>query len=270
MTATATSGSPVPEAGAILTDGEITVLGQLTTASNATLVSDATQGDVTVRCVIKPVQGERPLWDFPTWTLSGREVAAFEVARLLGWPSVPPTIWRDDTPVGPAMCQLWIEQDPDGRPVGVFDPTAVPEEWIPVLHAEDGDGRPVVLAHSGEPELQRMALFDAIVNNADRKGGHVLADVEGRIWAIDHGVCFSDEPKLRTVLWGWAGATIPAALMEQVVQLSEVLTTEVDDVDRWLLPPERLALRERVGELARSGRFPEPGGGWPAVPWPVF
>lgn len=270
MSATATSGGPAPDASDVLAGGEITVLGQLSSASNATLVSDATDGDITVRCVIKPVRGERPLWDFPTWTLSGREVAAYEMANLLGWPSVPHTIWREDTPVGPAMCQLWIDQDPEGRPVGVFDDSGVPEGWIPVLRAEDGDGRPVVLAHTGEQALQRMCLFDAIVNNADRKGGHVLADSDGQIWAIDHGVCFSEEPKLRTVLWGWAGAPIPADLLEEVSQLSQVLSAEVDDVDRWLLPLERLALRDRVGELLRTERFPEPGGGWPAVPWPVF
>lgn len=270
MSATSAAGSAAPKAWDALTEGEITILGQLSTASNATLVSDATHGGVTVRCVVKPVRGERPLWDFPTWTLSGREVAAYEMARLLGWPSVPPTVWRDDTPVGPAMCQLWIEQVPDGRPVGVFDPAGVPEEWIPVLRAEDGDGSPVVLAHRNDQDLQRMALFDAIVNNADRKGGHVLADAEGRVWAIDHGVCFSEEPKLRTVLWGWAGEPLPADLLEELPHLSRVLSSEIDAVDRWLLPHERVALRDRVGELMRTGRFPEPGGGWPAVPWPVF
>lgn len=270
MSAAAPSGHGLPEARNVLTGGEITVLGQVSTASNATLISDATLGDVTVRCVIKPVRGERPLWDFPTWTLSGREVAAHEVARLLGWPSVPLTVWRDDTPVGPAMCQLWIEEDPAIRPVGVFVPSDVPDEWIPVLKAEDGGGMPVVLAHAGEPVLQRMALFDAIVNNADRKGGHVLADADGHVWAIDHGVCFSDEPKLRTVLWGWAGSPIPDALHEDLAEVSQVLSADVDDVDRWLLPDERVALRDRVEDLMRTGRFPEPGGGWPAVPWPVF
>lgn len=259
-----------PDALEVLSRGEITLLGQHSTASNATLVSDVTHGEVTVRCVVKPVRGERPLWDFPTWTLTGREVAAFEMARHLGWPQVPPTIWREDTPVGPAMCQLWIEELHERRPVGVFDPQEIPDAWIPILRAEDGEGRPVVLAHSKDESLARMAIFDAIVNNADRKGGHVLADSTGGVWAIDHGVCFAEEPKLRTVLWGWAAERIPDSLMEDVARLEDDLVTGVDDVDRWLLPQEQVALRERVTELRETGRFPEPGGGWPAVPWPVF
>ncbi len=270
MSPSATLGPLDPGAREVLSSGEISVLGQVSTASNATLLCDVTEGGVTMRCVVKPVRGERPLWDFPAWTLSGREVSTYAMARHLGWPHVPTTVWREDTPVGPAMCQAWIEQEPDSRPVGVFDPDGVPDSWIPILRAEDGDGRPVILAHSGEPDLLRMALFDAVVNNADRKGGHVLADGMGGVWAIDHGVCFSEEPKLRTVLWGWAGDPIPDALLEELVRLSQDLASGLDDVDRWLLPPERIALRERVGELIRTERFPEPSGEWPAVPWPVF
>ena len=187
----------------LLAHGGLTVEGRLTDASNATLRCEiAVEGEEALTCVYKPVAGERPLWDFPEWTLTRRELAAHALSEAAGWHLVPPTVWREDGPGGPGMCQLWIDEDARSAKVAVVRTGRVRPGWLHVLDAEDGSGRPVSLVHADEPDLQRMALFDAIANNADRKGGHVLTDEMGRTWAIDHGVTFSVDEKLRTVLWG--------------------------------------------------------------------
>jgi len=253
-----------------LSDGPLEVVRLLAGASNATLLCRVPGPAGPMDCVFKPVAGERPLWDFPDDTLSGREVAAYELSVLMSWPHVPTTVWREDPQMGPGMCQEWIDEIDAGRPVDIFAPGEVPHDWIVVLEAHDGRGRPVVLAHDNSPVLRSMAAFDVIVNNADRKGGHVLADVEGRLWGIDHGVCFAEEPKLRTVLWGWAGERLPDDVLAQIADLDVALASGVDDVDRWLDRDERRALRRRVRTLLDTQRLPLPGSGWPAVPWPVF
>lgn len=264
-------GGPGEEAViSLLLGGDLQIEGRLISASNATLRATARTDDVEATCVVKPVAGERPLWDFPDGTLSGREVAAHAVSELLGWGIVPPTVWREETPVGPAMVQLWIEEVHDARPVDILRPDAVPADWIAVLEARDGEGRPVVLVHADRPDLARMAAFDAVVNNADRKGGHVLADAADRLWAIDHGVTFSSEDKLRTVLWGWSGQEIPADVLRDLAGLAEALADDRDEVDRFLNVAERSALRGRVDDLLQDGCFPLPSPDWPAVPWPVF
>lgn len=254
----------------LLRSGELQIEGRLVSASNATLRARITHGAREAWCVVKPVAGERPLWDFPDGTLAGREVAAYEVSEVLGWGLVPPTVWRDDTPVGRGMVQLWIEEVDEERPVDVVRPASVPEGWLSVLEAVDQHDEAVVLVHAARPDLMRMAAFDAVVNNADRKGGHVLADATGRLWAIDHGVTFSAEDKLRTVLWGWAGEPLPDELLEQLDTLAYTLRGGVDDIDRHLSVAEQAALRSRVSDLVDAGRFPLPSLHWPAVPWPVF
>jgi uncharacterized repeat protein (TIGR03843 family) len=154
--------------------------------------------------------------------------------------------------------------------VGVVPPDGLPDGWVAVIEAEDEVGRPVLLAHEDSPDLQRLAVFDAIVNNADRKGGHVLVDRHGRLWGIDHGVTFADEPKLRTVLWGWAGQPLPDHVVGDLTALARLLAPGYDPVDRWLAEEEREALRDRLADLRRTGEFPVPAGRWPAFPWPAF
>jgi uncharacterized repeat protein (TIGR03843 family) len=260
-----------PRLHSLLGSGELEIEGRLRDASNTTLRCIVTAPDGrTAHCVYKPVAGERPLWDFPDRTLTRRELAAYEVSEALGWQLVPPTVWREDGPGGPGMCQLWIDEDVDEHEVAVVRPGQVPDAWREVLDAEDGDGRPVVLVHSSDTALVRMAVFDAIVNNADRKGGHILTDGSGRVWGIDHGVTFSVDDKLRTVLWGWAGEDIPDDVMAAVGLLHDILGDGFDPVDRWLDEEEREALRHRVRTLLRQPRFPQPTGRWPAIPWPVF
>jgi uncharacterized repeat protein (TIGR03843 family) len=260
-----------PSLAQVLGSGDLVIEGRLNDASNTTLrcLVSAPDGR-TARCVYKPVAGERPLWDFPDRTLTRRELAAFQVSEALGWHLVPPTVWREDGPGGAGMCQLWIDEDPQAHDVAVVRPGRVPDGWRQVLDAEDGGGRPVVLVHSSDVDLMRMAVFDVVVNNADRKGGHVLTDETGRIWGIDHGVTFSVDDKLRTVLWGWAGEDIPDDVLADVGRLHDTLGDGFDPVDRWLDDEEREAVRDRVRTLLRRPRFPQPSGRWPAIPWPVF
>ncbi|NEE01301.1 SCO1664 family protein [Phytoactinopolyspora halotolerans] len=271
----------------LLTEGELSVSGRLVVASNMTLLGEVAHEERRVRCVYKPISGERPLWDFPDGTLAAREVAAYHVSEAAGWHVVPPTVLRDDGPLGPGMCQLWLEQpDPEttsgarsGRAtpwVDVVGEGEVPHGWLPILSAFGEDGRPVVLVHADEPGLRRLALFDAVVNNADRKGGHVLhgdPDMVGNMSAIvgvDHGVSFHDEPKLRTVLWGWAGQPLTAAERAELVRLQETLGgTLTMQLAELLDPAEIDALHERISTLLQDGALPEPAGRMP-VPWPVF
>jgi uncharacterized repeat protein (TIGR03843 family) len=194
----------VSSALTLLRRGDITVEGRLVDASNATLFCEIVLDGVDARCVYKPVAGERPLWDFPEGTLAGREVAAYAVSEATGWGVVPPTVMRDG-PFGPGMVQLWVEIDTDVDLVDVVAPDRVPSGWLRVLDALGSAGQPVVLAHADDERLRRMAVLDTVLNNADRKGGHVLPLPVGTVHGVDHGVTFHVEPKLRTVLWGWAG-----------------------------------------------------------------
>lgn len=249
-----------------LREGDLEVQGRLVDASNATLLCSLGS----TRCVYKPVAGERPLWDFPSGTLAGREIAAYEIDRIAGWDLVPCTVWRDDAPLGPGMVQEWREDALVGDLVTVVPPDEVPDGWRVVLEARDPAGNPVCLAHADSPVLQTMCILDAVVNNADRKGGHVLTDPAGRIAAVDHGVTFHVENKLRTVIWGWAGEAIPDNLVGDLTRLRRLLGDHEPDVDRWVNADESRALRERIDILLNTRTFPTPSEEWPAIPWPVF
>lgn len=248
---------------------DLHIEGRLVDASNATLRCQlATSGHY---CVYKPVRGERPLWDFPSGTLSQREVAAYEVSTLAGWDVIPPTTWRTDGPAGAGMCQAWIEADESSVVVDVVAAGERRAGWARVLSGEDGYGRDVQLIHEVSERVLRIALLDVIINNADRKGGHLLVDAEQRLWAIDHGVCFAVENKLRTVLWGWAGEEIPPQLLSEIADLRHALETDRGArVLSWLSEDEGDALFERIDVLLAEGTLPLPRRHGPAVPWPVL
>ncbi len=234
----------LPEVLRLLREGEIDVVGRLVDASNATLFATVRLDDLTAECVYKPVAGERPLWDFPDGTLAHREAAAYLVSAASGWQIVPPTVLRDG-PFGRGMCQLWIDVD----------------ESVDLT----------VLARSDHPGLRRMAVFDAVVNNADRKGGHLLPTADGHVYGVDHGVCFSVDDKLRTLLWQWRGRRLDSESVEVLSRLRAELEGPLGDTLRTLLQRREVARTvARVDRLLETRRFPMPSEDWPAIPWPPF
>jgi len=253
----------------LLRQGTLDLEGRLIDASNTTLRAEITLDDIRARCVYKPIRGERPLWDFPDGTLAGREVAAYEVSAATGWDIVPPTVLRDG-PLGEGACQLWIEE-PDEflSMVGFVPATEIPPGWLRVAGARDDDGTAYLLAHADDPALARMALFDIVINNADRKGGHVLHPPDGHLYGVDHGVCFHVDDKLRTVLWGWAGKNIPAAALSTLEELREDLAGPLGERLCGLISDVEVdATRARLDRLIARRRFPKPSSERYVMPWP--
>ena len=239
----------------LLVSGKLEIEGRLVDASNATLYctirtsgrnpkDEPKAAGNRVACVYKPIAGERPLWDFPMGTLAGREVAAYAVSRAAGWDVVPPTVMRDG-PFGPGMCQLWIDHDTD-------------VDLIALSRRTD---------HAG---LRDMAVFDAVVNNADRKIGHLLPVVDGHLYGCDHGVCFAEDYKLRTVLWQWRGKTLPRRSQEALRRLNTQLNEGglEAELSSLLTADEIAATKIRIETLLKHRVHPYPPADWPAVPWP--
>ncbi|AXE77005.1 SCO1664 family protein [Streptomyces atratus] len=263
----------------LLTEGRLTVRGQIRGASNAVLYCTVAHEGDEVTCVYKPVAGEQPLWDFPDGTLAQREVAAYEISEATGWGLIPPTVLRDG-PYGEGMCQLWIEAAPDGdessadgQPplLALVEDEEPGEGWKAVARAEVGEGKTALLVHADDPRLRRLAVLDAVINNGDRKGGHLLPAPDGRLYGIDHGVTFNTDDKLRTLLWGWAGEPLTAEAVEVVDRLGAELAPGSSLVTRLaelITEVEIEALRGRVEGLRTSGKHPEPSGEWPSIPWP--
>jgi hypothetical protein len=236
----------VERALSILRKGNARIEGVFPLGSNTTLLCQLESDGGTMRAVYKPAQGERPLWDFPEGSLGRREAAAFEVSRALGWNFVPPTVFRLDGPFGPGSFQEFLSLNPR-------------EHYF-------------TLRETAPDAVRRVAAFDVLINNADRKAMHVVRDMAGRIWLIDHGVCFHAEFKLRTVIWDFAGEDISEPLRDalQSFSLSLQTRTSLSEVLKDLLSPEEVnALGERADALVEMGCLPEPGPGW-NVPWPIW
>lgn len=237
------------EALRLLREGDLELVGRLVTASNFTLFAKSRlerpgEPVLETACVYKPVRGEAPLWDFPDGTLAAREVAAHAVSVASGWDIVPPTVMRDG-PLGPGMVQLWIDID---ESVDVVD-----------------------LVRRAEPCLRPVALFDAVVNNADRKAGHLLPFEGGRLHGVDHGVCFAVEPKLRTILWAWRGEGLLPAEIEVLRHLRKALDGTLGAELRALLAPAEVrATARRLDTLLATCAFPQPDPDRPAIPWPWY
>jgi hypothetical protein len=233
------------DAARIVGAGKLRILGLLPRSSNYTFLARVAGDGGELLVVYKPRAGETPLWDFPEGTLGLREVAAYRVARALGWPRVPLTLYRDG-PEGPGSVQLFVE----------FDPA---QHYFTLLerYAET---------------FRRTALFDALVNNADRKGGHCLLAADGEVFAIDHGVCFSSVPKLRTVIWEFAGDAIAPESLRDLRRVEAALAEGGAlrrDLEPLLRPEEIEATRRRARSLIASGRYPQPGEDRP-FPWPAI
>jgi uncharacterized repeat protein (TIGR03843 family) len=247
----------------ILASGEIAIIGRHPAASNAVFLVEVSLAAQITRAIYKPVAGERALWDFPDGNLARHEVAASVLDTALGMGHVPRTVWREDAPHGAGSLQQWIE---DATIEDVAIQTELSDGWLHVLDAELQDGTDVVVAHRDRPDLRTVALFDALMNNGDRKAGHLLRDPAGALWAVDHGVAFHPDPKLRTVLWGFAGQAIDEPLTQRLQGVASAL----DALSQWLDPAEIAALQLRTQSLMHQGVFPHPSGEWPSIPWPIY
>ena len=238
---------PVDEAVDIIANGEMDdEVGLMRWGSNYTFLVNIVRADIRLMAIYKPRRGERPLWDFPDGTLCNRETAAYLTSKALGWGIVPPTLLRDGTR-GLGSVQLFIDHDPEEH-YYTFD-------------------KPRFLL-----QLQRIAIFDAIANNADRKGGHCIVDEDGRLWGIDHGLTFNASEKLRTVIWDFAGAPIPPAILDDLLAFRDRLDEDGNDYARnmreLLSDIELRMLKLRAERLLEGGFFPLPGAG-PNRPWPA-
>ena len=255
---------PPPEPGAVLERlrvGELEVIGRLFGSSNNAMVVRVwpePPGATDLRrpldpsdllAVWKPTRGERPLFDFPIGTLTRREVAAHQVSETMGWGIVPPTVLREG-PHGEGMLQQWIDVDPDADVVA--------------------------MVNDDDPRLRRVATFDAVVNNTDRKAGHLLPRPDGHLHAVDHGVTFSVVPKLRSVLWAWQDEPFEEEELAALARVRAALRTTArpgllaTSLAELISAAEIAATRARVADLLRTGRFPGPNPEWPAIPWPPY
>jgi uncharacterized repeat protein (TIGR03843 family) len=234
----------------LLRTGVLTVVGRLLTASNATFFcvverSDAgDDGPPAASCVYKPIRGERPLYDFPDGTLACREVGAYLLSETSGWDLIPPTVMRDG-PFGDGMVQLWVEVD---ESVDLGE-----------LISTDNDS------------LRRMAVLDAVLNNADRKGGHLLPLPGGHVQGCDNGLCFAVEPKLRTILWRWRGKRLRADERAVLERIQSEFAGDLGTALAALLSPDEVAATlDRIGTLLAKCTMPRPDRDRPAIPWPPY
>ena len=230
---------------ALLQNGKIEIEELVPWSSNYTFLVRVRDQARESLAIYKPSRGERPLWDFPDGTLAKREVASYLVSAALGWPNIPLSVLRDG-PEGEGVVQLFVE-------------TVEKQHFFTLRDAH-------------RDEMKRIAVFDAIVNNTDRKGGHILLGEDGCIWCIDHGVTFHEYPKLRTVIWDYTEQPIPAEILKDVCELQTRLADPNDDLTGSLATlisrREMKALRGRVDALIRGGTYPSPPEDWPPVPWP--
>jgi uncharacterized repeat protein (TIGR03843 family) len=261
-----------PALTSVPADGEMEIIGRIRQASNQTFLAKITSRDgdheSVLQGVYKPMKGERPLWDFPEHTLGLREVAAYRVSRLGGFNVVPVTVLIDG-PFGIGSMQVWVDSEPDevDRLVDLVPINDVPDDgWFSVAEGYAADDSPVAVIHADDTRLRSLALFDALVNNADRKGGHILAS-RGRVFGVDHGICFHTENKLRTLLWGWAGKQLRE---DEISRIRTVSEGAVDLLSDLLRDDEIEALMLRAEGLLINGRLPYPDGDWHTIPWPPF
>jgi len=228
-----------------LETGQITVTGEFMWGSNYTFAVEVSQSEQILQGVYKPTQGERPLWDFPRASLAHREVAAYLVSDALGWEFVPPTVYRKDGPAGPGSLQLYVDHEPEYNYFS-FSLTDL-------------------------QRLRPVAIFDLLINNADRKGSHVLIDKNDHIWLIDHGISFHRDDKLRTVIWDFAGEPVPEEYCSSMIILEAQLnpgTNFLRQLERHLNPQEINALAKRTRGLRATMRFPNPQPNRRPYPWP--
>lgn len=257
----------------LLSGGDLRPLGRLVQSSNNAVLMEVGSGADRVLAIHKPIAFERPLWDYPDGHLAHRECAAYLISEAGDFATVPPTVLRDG-PWGPGSLQLWIGDPAEevDLAVTVCAPGEAPEGWLVVLTAEDEDGEEVVLAHSSDSGVRTAAVLDAVLNNSDRKGGHLAVVADG-VRGFDHGVSLGVEPKLRTVLWGWTDEPLLEADLDRVRHTLAALDDDGPlraDLADLLTAAEIDALQRRCRRLLSVGRHPRPAPDWPAIPWPAM
>jgi len=248
----------VERAVRLLSQGRVTLAGRILASSNAIFLATVEDEDLRALAIYKPRRGERPLWDFPRGSLCLREVAAYVVSQALDWPLIPPTVLRDG-PYGPGALQLYIDADPQANYFTLRDNVDEAGEYT--------------RRSRRLPDLLPVALFDVLANNADRKGGHLLLDRQGRVWAIDNALTFNAESKLRTVIWDFAGEPIPEEYLANLRQFHKRLarrSTLRQALARLLDEGEIGALQARLEELLERATFPSPDPTRRQVPWPLL
>lgn len=251
-----------------LGQAELQITGRLLQASNATFLAELLVDGAPIECVYKPLEGERPLWDFPHRTLGFREVAAYQVSRIGGFDCVPVTVLADG-PFGLGSLQVWVDVDDAAtdKLVDLVPSSAVPKQgWFTSVEGLDANDRPVSVIHADVADLRLLAVFDVLINNADRKGGHILSSA-GQVFGVDHGLSFHTDHKLRTLLWGWAGSELTP---RELAAVRKARDEAPDQLSTLLSDREISALVHRAELLLSRRRLPRPRGEWPSIPWPPF
>ncbi|MDQ2853174.1 SCO1664 family protein [Dermatophilaceae bacterium Sec6.4] len=265
------TGASSPDVLAVLREGEVEIEGRLVDASNVAMRVWIGSGEDRTPAVYKPIRGEQPLWDFRSDSLAAREVAAFLVSQAGGWDLIPPTVFRDG-PLGAGSVQRWVgplDARPDHELLRVDRGNEPPTGYVAIWSVFDESDRAQVVSHAIIPALQDLAVLDAVLNNADRKASAIIVDEDERLWAIDQGLCFHEEPKLRTCLWGFAGDPLSTANLARLRRLQEFLR-EDQQVAALLSVREFTALLARCDQLVSTQQYPEVPEGRTPLPWPLW
>jgi len=257
------------EIQSLLSTGEIEIEGLIPDSTNGALKLLITKGDEQIAAIAKPDVSIRPLWDFPNMDLNKREYATFLFDRKLELGFVPETVIRDIAGFGNALVQHWIRETENDLII-VQSPDNIPKSYLRVLQGYDELNKLITLAHKDDQDLRKLCLIDLIINNADRKGNHLITDGNNKMWAIDHGVSWHEEPKIRTVLWGWINQEFNDSDLDLLSLAKSTLEDWLANDFQYLEKSEIECALERLDELVKNRRFPAPGSEWPAVPWPIF
>ena len=253
----------------LLLSGEIEIEGLIPDSSNGALKVTIRGSNQSMEAIMKPEVSIRPLWDFPDLDLNNREYATYLLDRGLNLNYVPETVMRNVKGIGNSLIQEWVKES-DNDLIIVKSPEDIPNDYLKVLQGYDELNKLITLAHKDDRALRNLCLFDLIINNADRKGGHLINDSANKMWAIDHGVSWHFESKIRTVLWGWIGVTFDKKDLALLGKAKKVLEKWREEEFKYLSNNEIEQAIKRVEELKEGNAFPQPGDQWPAVPWPIF
>ena len=253
----------------LLLSGEIEIEGLIPDSSNGALKVLISKSGKNMHAIIKPEVSIRPLWDFPEMDLNNREYATYLLDRALELNYVPETVMRNVKGIGKSLIQEWVDES-DNDLIIVKSPEDIPQDYLKVLQGYDELNKLITLAHKDDRDLRNLCLFDLVINNADRKGGHLLVDSGNKMWAIDHGVSWHQEAKIRPVLWGLIGVDFNREDLNLLEKAKDVLQAWKEEEFVYLSEIEIEQANKRTEDLLKGNAFPQPGDQWPAVPWPIF